>query len=172
MRRKRLVILVACAMILSVFPIMSVEGATDPDIQTAISNGVAYLAANQNPDGSWGSYDPMAHTGLVLIKLQDRAYELGYDSPFDPTYPYKNNVVNGLVYLINIAGIQTLAIQDHTAGASGTLDDPDTNGNGFGIRFPAGSHEIYSTGICLMTLVATGRPNRVNDAGRDFDMRR
>jgi len=35
------------------------RAATEEEIENAITNGVAYLAGHQNPDGSWGPYDPV-----------------------------------------------------------------------------------------------------------------
>lgn len=137
------------------------ETTQSQEVIEAIMNGTEYLSTHQNGDGSWGSYYYPAHTGLVLIKLQDFAYEQGY-SPFDQSYMYYNNVINGWNYLFNNAKTQALSLQDHTSGASGTNDDPDTNGNGIGIYFGlGGNHETYETGISLMALVSSGTPNSV-----------
>jgi PKD repeat protein len=152
-------LLIAVGISLATVPVNAV---TDTDIEQAIINGVAYLAGAQNADGSWGYYDKSAHTGLVLIKLQDRAYELGYSSPFDPSYPYSTNVINGWIFLFNNAYKRPINMQP--AG------NPDTNGNGYGIEWGPSSHEIYESGICLMALAASGTPSRPNEAGIDFDI--
>lgn len=158
------------------------ESQTEEDIENAITNGVAYLAGKQNPaDGSWGIWDDTktAYTGLVLVKLQMRAYELGYESPFDPEYLYSGNVTAGWSFIFSTDGAgnplyalnQTLSLQDHTGGASGTVDDPDTNGNGYGIYFdnPWPFYQMYTTGIVLMALEASGTPDRENDGAIDYD---
>jgi len=142
----------------------SSDPSMDEDVLEAIENGTAFLAGQQNPDGSWGSSDKAAYTGFVLIKLQDYAYELGY-SPFDPGYIYSTNVINGWQYLFSQASTQTISSQDHTSGATGTWDDPDTNGNGYGIHFGGGGHKTYTAGVCLMALVSSGTPHRPFDAG-------
>lgn len=148
----------------------NVSAATEEEIAQAISNGVAFLIGEQLSDGSWGpsmGWDVCpAYTGFVLTKLQDYAYELGYTSPFDSSYSYSSNVIDGWQYLLSRASTQTLSLQDHTSGASGTIDDPDTNGNGIGINW---WDYIYHQGICLMALVASGTPDRPNDAGIDFN---
>lgn len=144
------------------------KAATETEIEDAIAAGVAWLVSQQNTDGSWGSsyYDGPSYTGFVLIKLQDRAYELGYESPFDPAYAYSANVVAGWGYVFSYICKQTLSVQNH----GGSLDDPDTNGNGYGIYFSKlGAHPTYTTGIVLLALEASGTPNRLNDGAHDFD---
>jgi len=152
----------------------TVRAATEEEIENAITLGVAYLAGHQNPDGSWG-VSKIATTGLVLMKLQMRAYELDYESPFDPNYPYSSNVTAGWSFIFSTDGAsnplyalkQPLSLQDHTAGASGTVDDPDTNGNDYGIFLQ--NPDVYNTGIVLMALEASGTPDRANDGGIDYD---
>jgi hypothetical protein len=145
------------------------HAATEEEIEDAIALGVEYLVGEINPDGSWGPWEEVkvAYTGLVLVKLQMRAYELGYDSPFDPAYPYSDHTIVGWYFVFDNAVKQELSLQDHTGGASGMVDDPDTNGNGYGIFFPG--YEVYSTGIVLMALHASGTPDLENFLGIDFD---
>ena len=82
------------------------SAATESAIEQAIVNGTAYLASVQNTDGSWGINDKPARTAFVLMKLEDRAVELGLD-PFDndtasPTYyVYADNVIDGMDYLLS-----------------------------------------------------------------------
>ncbi|MBW1818281.1 MAG: LPXTG cell wall anchor domain-containing protein, partial [Deltaproteobacteria bacterium] len=114
-----------------------------------------------------------AYTCFVLLKLEERAYELVYDSPFDQDYPYWENVVAGWQYVFNSSRTlkQTpLGLQDHTAlPGTGTVDDPDTNSNGYGVYFVGSGHPVYTTGVCLIALEASGTPDRANDGGLDFD---
>jgi len=155
------------------------QAATDDEIEAAITDGIAYLVGQQQAAGFWSddtSYEFIASTCFALLKLEERAYELGYDSPFDPDYPYWENVVAGWQYVFNSSRTvkQTpLGTQDHTGGgATGTVDDPDTNGNGYGVYFggPIESvRPVSTTGVCLMALEASGTPDRANDGGLDFD---
>lgn len=149
--------------------------ATDIEIETAIQNGTAWLAAQQTAGGNWPHYGyPVATTCFALTKLQERAYELGYPSPFDPAYDYSDNVVAGWQYVL-VHNSRTfseapLDVQDHTGGATGTDDNPDVNGNGYGVYFrDDGNHDIYTTGVCLMALYASGTPHRPNDGGLDYN---
>lgn len=141
--------------------------ATEEEIQASIVNGTAWLAANQNPDGSWGSGNVIAETGLVLYKLIDRAIELGKDPievcnpvPSTTCYEYAQNVKDGLNFTMTNVETRKITPQDHTSGATGTIDDPDTNGNGIGLAWesavcgiiPCGDRESYTTGIITGSL--------------------
>ena len=175
MKKKILSLLITTLLISSILPMIPIHAATEDEIEQSIIDGIAWLASQQNLDGSWGSYDKTAHTAFVLIKLQDRAYELGYDSPFDPDYPYSEHIVEGWDFIFRWQDTSTYIIpiesQDHTGGASGTMDDPDYDGDGYGVYFAdsPGSHPTYTTGITLMALKASGTPNRVNEGGIDVD---
>ena len=150
--RRVLITILSVIMLLGLmtFP---VQAATEEEIQDSIEAGIDWLASIQNGDGSWSYYEYVAHTGLVLIKLEDRAFELGYDSALDPAYAYSSNVIAGLNYLYSQAHI--VAIGPQPAG------DPDTNGNGEGIYFSDSYHVSYATGIALMALAGTRDPSIV-----------
>ena len=121
----------------------------------AIADGVAWLAAQQNPDGSWGTYYQVAKTGLAVLKLETHALDLGYASPFDTQYEYVDRVVAGLDFLF--ANAYVVGITTQPAG------DPDTDGDGIGVYFrspafpPDKDHAVdtYDTGIALMALAAS-----------------
>lgn len=152
------------------------QAATQAEIEEAIENGLAWLAAQQEPDGSWPEYFGEAVVpALALIKFQDRAYELGYDSPFDPSYPYYQTVVDAWDFLLDPSNSFfnniDLTVQDHTSGASGTMDDPDFNGNGIGIYISGVPIDLdtYETSIVLAAFAASGTPDRlVNSPGSDI----
>lgn len=168
MKRKIVSIVIALGLLAGVTAIPA-AAATTAAIDQATEDGVAWLASQQNTiDGSWGAYTKTAMTGLVLVKLQERAYELGHLSPFDSAYEYSGNVTAGWGYIFNALRTKkqtSLPIQTHGANS----DDPDTNGNGYGVYFSGAGQETYTTGICLMALVASGTPGRANDGGLDFD---
>jgi len=138
---------------------------TQDEIQQSINDGLVWLVAQQNPiDGSWNAYygSKEAGTGLALYKLCERAYELGYDSPFAEDYEYHQNVIDGFNWVFDHLTILEIRVQDHTTGATGTMDDPDVNGNGTGVCAQLGNYsETYSTGILLTALAASGTPARV-----------
>ncbi|MHA1967377.1 MAG: hypothetical protein ACW964_06215, partial [Candidatus Hodarchaeales archaeon] len=110
-------------------------------IEYAVRIGTNWLVEQQYWDGSWDW--GAGGTAFVLIKLQDRAFELGYD-PFDTdSYEYAQNVIDGWQYLLG--GI----VQDE---------------HGLSIW-----DSVYETGISLMSFAASGMPNRVNIFGHDFN---
>ena len=125
--------------------------ATPAEINNAIVKGVTWLAAQQNStDGYWEDAGYQAGpTGLALIKLQERAFELGY-TPFDPCYPYKQNVEKGLAYLFSQMSIIPISTQLH--------GNPDSEGDGNGVSV----HSLtYETGIAMMAIAASRAPDRI-----------
>jgi len=154
------IILIAGILVAFTMCFSTVKAATEADIQAAIDDGLAWLAAKQNttpgPDsGSWGTYHKIGKTGLAVKKFEHDAILKGFSSPFDPTYPYHQVVEDGLNFLFANAGIVTpLPVQP--AG------DPDTDGDGIGVAFAGG--ETYETGIALMAIAETNTPDRVVDA--------
>jgi len=145
--KKIFLIILPCLLLCS-----TVQAATPEDIETAISKGLTWLVTQQQPDGSWRYYEgfpecwtDVATTGLVLLKLVDRAKELKLD-PFDtdPTSPtyygYATNVIKGFDYIFN-----------------NIVSDAN------GIHLPCS--EVYSTGISIMALASTNTPVRTITTG-------
>ena len=91
MKRRVFAILVVVAMVLP-FAAAPVGSAADDPVQTAIEKGLTWLVGQQNSDGSWGTYEPVAHTGFAVVKLEERAFELGYASPFDDGLPVQRQM--------------------------------------------------------------------------------
>jgi hypothetical protein len=169
--KNRLASLLVLAIVMAVAA-SGISAAPPEGIQTAIDAGLAWLTSDQvqsDENGSWSNQVP--YTCLVLVKLQERAYELGHSSPFDPAYPYSQNVVRAWEYVFGASDgvpktdLEEIGTQQH----NGRPDNPDTNGNGFGIRFPGPGIDTYNTGICAMALAASGTPDRSNDGGLDHD---
>ena len=144
--------------VLMLFGLMAVpaQAATEGEIEASIEAGIDWLVSVQNGDGSWGPAggDRFGTTGLILVKLQDRAFELGHSGPFDPAYPLKGNVTAGLDFLFPSAN--TVAISNQLAG------DPDTDGDGLGVHV---SNRVYATGILMMAIAAGRDPSRVVATG-------
>jgi len=119
------------------------KAATPADINEAIEDGIAWLVDQQDSSGAWYNSEC---TGLALIALQERAFELGY-TPFDPCYPYKENVEKGFECLFN--AMEIISISTQPAG------NPDTDDDGNGVRVNTG-YSIRATGIA-MTAIAVSR---------------
>ena len=73
----------------------------EEDIENAIVAGLNWLAGHQDDEGFWGFPDRVGKTGFAVLKFEERAYELGYDSPFEPEYIYSENVQKGLDYIFS-----------------------------------------------------------------------
>jgi len=157
-----LLVVLAATMTISMSPPAQAQPPTDQEIQDAVDDGIAWLVANQNPDGSWGTSEQVAVTALAVKKLEhhcvDTTWGLGLPSPFD--CPYSVNISNGLDYIF--ANACNMGITPQPAG------NPDTNGNGIGVYFQTGGcgstlHRTYTTGLALMAIAETTTPNRVVD---------
>jgi hypothetical protein len=136
----------------------TVQAATEAEIQAAIDDGLAWLAAKQNvspgsDSGSWGGQRKTGKTGLAIKKFEHDAILRGYPSPFDPGYMYHEVVERGFYYLFDKAATVSISVQTH--------GDPDSDGDGIGVAFAGGS--TYETGIALMAIVESNTPGRVVD---------
>ena len=72
------------------------ESGGSPECERAVSNSLEWLKTKQNPDGSWGSSNKAAMTGMVLLCYLGRCETP--DSPF-----YVDNVMKGIMFLIELS---------------------------------------------------------------------
>ena len=153
--KKSFAVIVSLVILLGLMAVPA-QAATEQDIEDSIVAGINWLVSVQNPNGSWGPAggDRFGTTGLILVKLQDRAFELGYEGPFDPAYPFKGNVTAGLDYLFLSANNVTISMQ--LAG------DPDTDLDGQGVYV---GNRVYDTAILMMAIAAGRDPSRVVATG-------
>jgi hypothetical protein len=114
---------------------------TQQEILASIDRGVAWMASQQNDDGSWADWERVAHTGFALTKLCDYAYEQNYISPFDPDYEYHENVIAGFDYLFSQAKTYDEGPWIYILEG----DDPH--------------HETYNTAIALMAIASCYPPD-------------
>ncbi|MFZ5858061.1 MAG: hypothetical protein ACOYZ6_14630, partial [Chloroflexota bacterium] len=169
MKRNVFSVLIALALLAGLaFQASPARASTLAEIETSIDDGLAYLAGIQNVDGSWTGDFTVGITCATVSKFQDRAYEKGYASPFDPAYTYSDEITLAYQYIFANAHQQTpLAVQP--AG------DPDTNANGYGVWFaspasaPAYSEVNYETALCLMAMASSKLPDHPNEGALDFD---
>jgi len=152
--------IVLFASILVVFALLLpvAKAATEAEIQAAIDDGLAWLAAKQNPvNGSWGVSRTVGKTGLAVKKFEhhavDTKYGYGLPSPLDPAYPYRDLVQSGLNYLFQNASVVAISAQPH--------GDPDTDGDGIGVTFYGSI--TYETGIALLAIVESNCPESTVD---------
>jgi len=130
-----------------------VSAATEEEIAVAIEDGMAWLAAQQNPDGSWGYWSQVARTGFAVLKFETHAIRQCID-PLDPDYMYYDQVRDGLDYIFANAHLANITVQ-----AAG---DPDTDGDNIGVLIFSESYSrVYETGIAMMAIAASTHPEMV-----------
>ena len=133
------------------------QAATEAEKRAAIDNGLAYLAANQNPAGHWGGgldYQ-VANTGSGVLAFLGEKDNWGANAA-----AYQAVVDKGLNFLLSNATLVPIGVQP--AG------NPDGDGNGQGVKFyPGGanSRDTYVTGLALPAIAASGTPSKVVTVG-------
>jgi hypothetical protein len=153
---KRNLLTVTLAVVILLLTAIPARPATEAEKQAAIDAGLAWLATQQNGNGSW-TYsglpeEDVAATGAVLLAFIEEGHT-------PTTGAYSTNVANGMDYLF--ANAQIVPITAQSAG------NPDTNGNGLGVKFVLGGdneRDIYTTGLALLPIAAV-RTGTVSVAG-------
>lgn len=157
-KRKGIATMLVVVMISSILAVMpAVNAATPEEINTAIADGLAYLATNQNTDGSFGSSsDPdykIAETAEAVLAFENEGHFPGGATA------YSDEVEKGLNFIFEYAN--TLP----TVGVSGQ-PDVDANGNGIGVYFSYDVYRsIYNTGIVMTAIVGSNTPDRLVTTG-------
>ncbi len=136
----------------------SITGPNDPAVLDMIEKGVPWLISKQNADGSWGSSNRVAETGLAVTVLEDYLASKGKAICADPTEGWselelaaRDAAIKGLNYILSKQEIRDISVQP--AG------DPDTNHNGKGIVFyDSSNHEIYEGAIAMMAIASSRCP--------------
>jgi len=139
------------------------------EVNVAIDNGLWWLHKQQirgtYPDGAaYGYWDnvgfEVAATGTAVEAFELQGH-LGKGDPYDISEdPYVETVQRGLNYLFN--HMEERAIGEDPVYCP--LGNPDTNGNGIGLACYSG-HEMYESGIALMTMGSSKSPDRVATTG-------
>lgn len=133
---------------------MQANAATPEQIKASVENGTAWLAARQNPDGSWGTYPwgwypAVGITGLAVLKLETHATEMGL-SPLDPAYVYQPQVKKGLNFLLSRACF--LNTSEFGVGVY------FTNGSSWQPGCSDTQERTYQASIAMMAIAASKSP--------------
>jgi hypothetical protein len=142
------VILISILLAFSVGPLFAAP--TQAQIDLAIQKGLTWLASKQADDGHFTNDDPDEYTTLADAATAVLAFEDKGHLPGGNTQ-YSSVVEKGLDFIFQYAFIADIEMQDN--------GNPDSNGNGKGIYFSDGSW-AYETGMCLMAIITSGKPDR------------
>jgi hypothetical protein len=144
---KKLIFAVAAVLVVLSLMVAPAQ-AQAPDqlrINSAIANGLSFLATQQQANGSWcdpylATQDCIATTGLVLMIFQENALRTGW-LPSNPNYQYEPQVSAGLTYLFN------------------NIDGTIVSAGFFGV------YPTYDTSIGIMAIALSVAPNHVIPVG-------
>lgn len=111
--------------------------ATDAEITTAIDNGLAWLAGQQQADGSWayGGYDQAA-TGAVVAAFISQQSHWGADAT-----AYQTVVNNGISYLLDTASTSTVSTRNDGVNIC------PAGGSCTGVYWYGAGESTYTTGL-------------------------
>jgi hypothetical protein len=138
-------------------------------VNMAIDKGLWHLHRRINhstsdgqPSAYWtgfSSYYAAATAGVVQSMEINNHRESG--NPLED--PYVNDVARGLRYLLSSEHGELQRVAMTLQGTN----DPDSNGNGFGLGVDLGDHTNYVTGQVIDAIVASGTPNKIATTGLD-----
>lgn len=132
------------------------QAATDVAKRAAIDKGLEYLAQTQQTNGKWvysGGVEDTAATGAALLAFMEEGYRPGQTVTLGGTN-YGDVVGDGLSYLFSQAQPYTIGAQSH--------GNPDTNGNGIGVKFVPGGNSNRDTYVTGLALPAVAKAEMMN----------
>lgn len=133
------VIIFSLIMICSPMPLQAAP-VDDDQIEQAIEAGLVFLAEQQNTvDGYWDGSDRVGHTAFAVLKMEDRAIELGFD-PFEEEYIYSENIKKGLNFIFSKAKVMDSKIYFYDTSSW---------------------HSVYETSVAMMAIAASNDPSRI-----------
>jgi hypothetical protein len=135
---KKLILILVCIGLMSL-P-LSAMASTSAEKQAAIDAGLAYLAANQQANGSWSpGYYPMANTASALLAFAEQSYKpLGWNG-----IDYSAVVTKATNYLLSTASVLPFAAGGNWWGFGAGSS---------GIQWAANSEDTYITGLVIPAL--------------------
>ncbi|WP_207173288.1 putative Ig domain-containing protein [Halochromatium glycolicum] len=155
------------------------EKTLETEVNVAIDEGLWYLhktlyrqTTNGIELGSWSQStscsvaNPLrcasnGHYAITPANLNAFAVN-GHVEAGDPDNPYTETVARGMRWLFG--ALRTEAISSRTYPAPTGTVNPDSNGNGYGVRVNQGSYP-YQGGFFIDAIIAAGDPDRVTTTG-------
>ena len=138
---------------IGVSPAQGPPNATPEQIDQAIQDALAWLATQQQADGSFsgGGY-PLAQTAAAVLAFENEGHFPGSGTI------YADVVERGLDYIFMWAVKRNISADIH--------GDPDSDGDGIGIFFRQDyNNKMYDTGMIMQTIIASNAPNRLVTTG-------
>lgn len=132
----------------------SAMAASQIQINTAIDNGLAYLASQQTSGGVWNNNGyAQAQTGAAVFAMLSQQALWGSNAA-----AYQTDVNNGISYLLQSAS--TMSVSTRNDGASIC---PGGSGSCTGVYWSGNGEATYTTGQVAMAIAtyAKGNPNAV-----------
>ena len=143
---KRCLMAAFCALILVHVLAGGANAVTEVQKQAAIDAGLAWLASTQYASGYWpgSGYNTHWGTASAVAAFAEEGHTINSGTAYSP------NVQSGVNWLMTQA--MTVGISPQPAG------NPDTNGNGIGVRWIGGAGENMVNGTAVAAIVAATTP--------------
>ena len=139
----------------------------DVEVNVAIDEGLWYLHKTQRRfdiRGDWvsGGLASSAYGGITATNIN--AFEVnGHLESGSASNPYTETVARGMRRLFEFLTTEPISVRTYPA-PTGTVN-PDSNGNGYGVRVNQ-SYYPYQGGMFVDAIVASGMPTAVTTTGQ------
>jgi VCBS repeat-containing protein len=151
------------------FRIVIAENNRETKVNMAIDKGLWHLhkrmvltTSDGLPSGMWSAYTPTYNMGATAGTVQ--AFEINnHRESGDPSKdPYVNDVKRGLRYILSNqhGALRSLLVPLQNG------NNPDGNGNGFGLQVLPNDHSTYLGGQVIDAIVASGTPDALAETGQ------
>jgi len=140
----------------------------DTRVNVAIDKGLWHLHKRMSrttsdglPSGYWRAYSSyyMAATAGVVQAFEINNHRESGNRLEDP---YVDDVARGMRYILSLQHGVLRRIDVNVQNGN----DPDTNGNGYGLYIPYGNHAVYLGGQLMDAIVASGTPDKTAETGQ------
>ncbi len=147
----RTIVMLLLVVMLSFLTITARSAPTQQEIDDTIQKGLAWLASQQNANGSFGNSKLLGSTTAAVLAFEDEGHFPGGNTQYSAV------VEKGLDFIFSRAFIANITPQP--AG------NPDSDGDGRGVYFEY-EQLGYETGMSLLCIIASHTPDRVVQTGQ------
>ena len=147
----RKIVMLCLVLVFSAWAISAQSAPTQEEIDEAIQKGLAWLASQQNANGSFGTGYLLGNTTSAILAFENEGHFPGGGTQ------YASVVEKGLDWMFTRAYVTDITPQPD--------GDPDSDGDGKGVYFNY-NQLGYETGMCLLCIIASNSPDRVVQTGQ------